>query len=332
MIVQAKNIVGVVIAGLLVSCSTQSTYTPKTKVQMQSGVQLQVVVDCSVEAVDLANGFERLPPEAGYNESICKLITGNLESRLKEAEYGKRISRIETARVSVGRTYAESIDAELEQLRDASKENEPHPKIALLEDYKISGSFDLVDSGLSQSQMNAIDEITESFLSVEAEFAGDFESSHGRNRKLIGSTIPSFSRLNMGSSEYFLFYQVRGLHVVSDESAGSRAGRVAADAAITAATCLLGACVSTGIGGDIDSNVEVRPILIDSKGTVVWTSAAGIEIQDEDSLMTVAALAVEQSLPMDIFKNTPEHQDASEQPDENEREETDVPTPVLLEA
>ena len=119
-------IVGVVTAGLLVSCSTQSTYTPKTKVQMQSGVQ--VVLDCSIEAVDLANGFDSLPPEAGYNESICKLISGHLDSRLKEAEYGKRISKIETARVSVGRSYSESIDAELERLRDWSEEDEPHPQ------------------------------------------------------------------------------------------------------------------------------------------------------------------------------------------------------------
>ena len=69
-------IVGVVTAGLLASCSTQSTYTPKTKVQMQTGVQVQVAVDCSIAAVDLANGFAALPPEAGYNESICKLISG----------------------------------------------------------------------------------------------------------------------------------------------------------------------------------------------------------------------------------------------------------------
>ena len=69
------------------------------------------------------------------------------------------------------------------------------PKISLLEDYKASGSFDLVDSGLSQSQANAVSAITELMLSLEAE-------THPNFPKLLNEKVHRVDHLSIFRTEY----------------------------------------------------------------------------------------------------------------------------------
>jgi hypothetical protein len=299
----------VMLAALLAGCaSNQKTFVLKEKVAISEASSVGVGMDCSVVGVDAEWSLKwSYPPTAGHNESICKILSARLSTRLKEGTFSRAFSDTVPDRVSIGRVYVKTMTEETIQdfTEKADKSDDPKAldlKRATLE-YLNSGPIDLAQAELG-AQRDALQDSVMDFLVLnDPRYAGD--ASHGVNRKLVGMTVPGFSDLASDQPDYMLFFKVNGFHLLSQQATEDVIARKAADVAIMTATCLLGACTSVGLGNDITPTIHVRPILVSKTGTVVWTSAAIVAIQPEDSVESVVSRLVEGSMPMDMIKLNP---------------------------